>query len=186
MRTEGGKVDWFLTVLDSTLVLSFPSLSSSSSSSLNSAAAFSMNLKASSTALVSESSVFLLSENDSCIKTHNCTNYAFKASLSIPLYQLYLTFIFSHSAIYKECIDTLKGCMLTLWCPLLLRLSRWPKARCSCVHLSFQLHPQLVLAVLGLAGTLHLRLCLCSPPPVGTWNKVRGFKYGCIWFPPSF
>lgn len=48
-----------LTVLDSTLVLSRPSLSSSSSSSLNSAAAFSMNLKTSSTALVSETSGFL-------------------------------------------------------------------------------------------------------------------------------
>lgn len=54
------KVDRFLTVLDSTLVLSFPSLSSSSSSSLKSA--FSMNLKASSTALVSESSAFLHSQ----------------------------------------------------------------------------------------------------------------------------
>lgn len=50
-----------LTVLDSTFVLSRPSLSSSSSSSLNSAAAFSMNLKTSSTALVSDTSAFLLS-----------------------------------------------------------------------------------------------------------------------------
>lgn len=58
---------FFLTVLDSTLVLSRPSPSSSSSSSLNSAAAFSMNLKASSTALVSESSAFLLGKSYLCI-----------------------------------------------------------------------------------------------------------------------
>ncbi|TNN62653.1 hypothetical protein EYF80_027094 [Liparis tanakae] len=55
--------DYFLTVLDSTLARSLPSLSSSSSSSLKSAAAFSMNLKASSTALLSESSAFLRSSN---------------------------------------------------------------------------------------------------------------------------
>lgn len=59
----------FLTVLDSTLVLPLPSLSSSSSSSLNSAAAFSMNLKASSTALVSESSAFLLRNDHAFINT---------------------------------------------------------------------------------------------------------------------
>lgn len=62
--------DYSLTVLDSTLVLSRPSLSSSSSSSLNSAAAFSMNLKTSSTALVSETSAFLLTDKHHFIQSY--------------------------------------------------------------------------------------------------------------------
>lgn len=98
-----------LTVLDSTFVLSRPSLSSSSSSSLNSAAAFSMNLKTSSTALVSETSAFLLTNTGS-------NSYCRGKTILVCVY---VTMLLYYSSI------------VTLWCccPLLINLYHSPEAQ---------------------------------------------------------
>lgn len=97
-----------LTVLDSTFVLSRPSLSSSSSSSLNSAAAFSMNLKTSRTALVSETSAFLLTNTSS----HSyCRGEPILVCVCVTM-------------LYYSSIVTLWCC-----CPLLIHLYHSPEAQ---------------------------------------------------------
>lgn len=62
-----------------------------------------------------------------------------------------------------------KWTVLTPWClcPLLSCPSRSPKAQFpSCL-----LHPRQVPAEPELFGILHLKWCLCIPPPAGTWKE---------------